>query len=623
MTTRNSTRPPPRARRTKAADPTLQREANVARALREIGAALAPSEELDDVLELLLGKTQELLESERATLYILDESTGELVSRIVVGGETRSIRMRVGFGIAGIVAQTGKPLRVKDAYRDPRFEPQWDMLTGFLTKSILATPLKNHLGSTIGVLQVLNKHNAEEFSDDDEVLLVALGTQAAVVIDNSRLVLRLKDKNRQLLETHQRLEQRVRELQLLFELERSTARATSLYELATAALNQIVAACDVLGAAILISDEESGDLILFELDSTASTGPVHKAVKSGDGWLGKTMLEGNSRLLEAKDFTHTQVETHFDFPVTAGIVAPLEGDDTNLGAAGLFGHRKLRVFGHDDLELVRLLASNISTAVRLHRAATARERTERLTAIGRLLSQVVHDFKTPMTVISGYAQLMVDSEDHSQRTAYAEEILRQFEVVTSMQREVLEFARGERSIFVRRVYLARFFHDLVRQIEREVSNLPIQLVTQVDAKASARFDEARITRAVHNLVRNAIEAMGEAGGTLTLHATTTKDSMVIEVSDTGPGIPAAISGRIFQSFVTANKPGGTGLGLAIVKKIVDEHRGTVDVVSSPMGATFRIILPQTPDKPSSEHTAEASANTTQHSGNRTPPYSGK
>ncbi len=565
----------------------------MARALREIGAALAPSEELDDVLELLLGKTQELLESERATLYILDESTGELVSRIVVGGETRSIRMRVGFGIAGIVAQTGRPLRVKDAYHDPRFEPQWDMLTGFRTKSILATPLKNHLGSTIGVLQVLNKCNAEEFSDDDEALLVALGTQAAVVIDNSRLVLRLKDKNRQLLETHQRLEQRVRELQLLFELERSTARATSLYELATAALNQIVAACDVLGAAILISDEESGDLILFELDSTANAGPVHKAVKSGDGWLGKTMLEGNSRLLEAKDFIHTPVETNFDFPVTEGIVAPLEGDDANLGAAGLFGHRKLRVFGHDDLELVRLLASNISTAVRLHRAATARERTERLTAIGRLLSQVVHDFKTPMTVISGYAQLMVDSEDRSQRTEYSEEILRQFELVTSMQREVLEFARGERSIFVRRVYLARFFHDLVHQIEREISNLPIRLVTQVDAKASARFDEARITRAVHNLVRNAIEAMGETGGTLTLHAAAEKDSMVIEVSDTGPGIPEAISGRIFQSFVTANKPGGTGLGLAIVKKIVDEHGGTVDVVSSPTGATFRIILPQT------------------------------
>ena len=582
----------------------MQREAHVARALREIGAALAPSEELDDVLELLLAKTQELLESERATLYILDESTGELVSRIVVGGETRSIRMRVGFGIAGLVAQTGKTLRVSDAYRDPRFEPQWDLLTGFRTKSILAAPLKNHLGSTIGVLQVLNKRAVKEFSDDDEALLVALGTQAAVVIDNSRLVLRLKEKNRQLLETHQRLEQRVRELQLLFDLERSTARATTLHELATAALNHIVAASEVLGAAILVSDEESGDLLLFELDSTRSVGPEYRAVKSGEGWLKKTMLDGEARLLSAKDFTGIPIETNFAFPTIAGIVAPLEGDEANLGATGLFGNRKARSFGHDDLELLRLLSSNISTAVRLHRAAAARERTERLTAIGRLLSQVVHDFKTPMTVISGYSQLMVDSEDRGQRANYAEEILRQFELVTSMQREVLEFARGERSIFARRVYLARFFHDLVRQIEREIAGLPIQLSTHVDAKASARFDEARIARAVHNLIRNAIEAMGAKGGQLALRATTSKDAMVIEVSDTGPGIPDAISGRIFQSFVTANKPGGTGLGLAIVKKIVDEHGGSVDVDSSSAGATFKITLPQSPDKPPLEPSAD-------------------
>jgi signal transduction histidine kinase/putative methionine-R-sulfoxide reductase with GAF domain len=577
-------------------DSALKREAKVARALREIGTALAPTEELDDVLELLLARTQELLESERATLYILDESTGELVSRLLVGGEVRSIRMRVGFGIAGIVAQTGKTIRLRDAYSDPRFEPQWDLLTGFITRSLLATPLRDHLGSTIGVLQVLNKKNNQEFSDDDEALLIALSTQAAVVIAHSRLVLRLSENNRQLWETHQRLQQRVRELQLLFDLERSTARATSLQELACAALSQITATCDVMGAALLVSDEESGDLILFELDSTKEGNPVSSAAKSGDGWLGKTMLEGTARVLDRTDLAALPLEAHFDFPVTNGIVAPLEGVDTHLGAAGLFGPKKNREFNQEDLELLRLLSSNISTAVRLHRAATARELTERLTAIGRLLSQVVHDFKTPMTVISGYAQLMVDSEDRAQRAAYAEEILRQFELVTSMQREVLEFARGERSIFVRRVYLARFFHDLVRQIEREIAGLPIELETHVDSKATARFDEARLSRAVHNLVRNAIEAMQDKGGRLTIRATAAPGSVSIEVSDTGPGIPPAIAGRIFQSFVTANKPGGTGLGLAIVKKIVDEHGGTVHVDSSPdTGATFRITLPQTSD----------------------------
>jgi signal transduction histidine kinase len=357
-----------------------------------------------------------------------------------------------------------------------------------------------------------------------------------------------------------------------------------------------------MGAALLVSDEESGDLVLFELDTTGEAQPVGKAAKSGEGWLGKTMREGAARILKQDDFASVHLETHFDFPVNNGIVAPLEGVDAHLGAAGLFGHKHARSFDQDDLELLRLLSSNISTAVRLLSAATARERTERLTAIGRLLSQVVHDFKTPMTVISGYAQLMVDSEDRGQRSAYAEEILRQFELVTSMQREVLEFARGERSIFVRRVYLARFFHDIVRQIEREITGLPIEMVTQVDAKATARFDEARISRAVHNLVRNAIEAMQDKGGKLTLRASSNTVTMTIEVSDTGPGIPAAIAGRIFQSFVTANKPGGTGLGLAIVKKIVDEHNGTVEVESSDQGATFRILLPQVVETPATTKT---------------------
>jgi signal transduction histidine kinase len=569
----------------------------VARALREIGAALAPTEELDNVLELLLAKTQELLESDRAMLFILDESTGALFSRLLVGGEVQSIRMQVGRGIAGTVAQTGKTIRLRNAYSDSRFEPEWDRLTGFITRSLLATPLRDHLGSTIGVLQVLNKKNNQEFSDDDEALLIALSTQAAVVIAHSRLVLRLSENNRQLWEAHQKLEQNVRELKLLFELERSTARATSLQELAFAALTHITATCEVMGAAILVSDEESGDLVLFELDTTGKGEPVGKAAKSGEGWLGRTMRGGAARILGPEDFASVPLETHFDFAVTNGIVAPLEGVDAHLGAAGLFGHKNARSFDQDDLELLRLLSSNISTAVRLHGAATARERTERLTAIGRLLSQVVHDFKTPMTVISGYAQLMVDSEDRSQRSAYAEEILRQFELVTSMQREVLEFARGERSIFVRRVYLARFFHDIVRQIEREIAGLPIEMVTQVDAKATARFDEARISRAVHNLVRNAIEAMQDKGGRLTLRAWSNAETMTIEVSDTGPGIPAAIAGRIFQSFVTANKPGGTGLGLAIVKKIVDEHKGTVEVESTDRGATFRIHLPQVVEAP--------------------------
>jgi signal transduction histidine kinase len=208
------------------------------------------------------------------------------------------------------------------------------------------------------------------------------------------------------------------------------------------------------------------------------------------------------------------------------------------------------------------------------------------------LSQVIHDFKSPMTVISGYVQLMAEADDRATRQEQCEEILRQFDLLTAMQREVLEFARGERSIFVRKVFMKKFFADIARQLELEIGKRPIELEIDVDSKLVARFDEGRLARAIHNLARNAMEAMVDDGGRITIEARQENTDLLIVVRDTGPGIPAEIEGRLFQSFVTLGKKDGTGLGLAIVKKIAEEHGGNVSVSSSASGAAFTMRLPQ-------------------------------
>jgi signal transduction histidine kinase/putative methionine-R-sulfoxide reductase with GAF domain len=572
----------------------LRHEERVSQALREVGIALGTTFDLDDLLELILGKLTELVEADRATLYLLDEANDELVSRMVVGEQVRSIRMKVGHGIAGLVAQAGRPLRVRDAYSDPRFERDWDVLTGYRTSSILAAPLKNHVGRTIGVIQILNKRDAVEFSTEDEAILSALSTQAAVAIDNSRLFLSLIQKNKQLLDTKGELERRLRDLSLLFELERATGRATSLEELAQALLGLSAKATEARGAALLVAEEESGDLVEYVLDAEAPGTLTRIGVKAGEGLLAAAMSRGEVLHVtpEARSpYWHERVEGSLPFPVDAALVLPLEGDGAPLGAVALFGSAGSRAFTGEDESLMQLVGANVSTAVRLFFASQARERGERLTSIGRLLSQVIHDFKTPMTVISGYVQLMAVADDAKKRDEYSEEVLKQFDVLTGMQREVLEFARGERTLFVRRVYLHKFFGDLRRQIELELTGIPIQLELDVDTKVVARFDESRVARAVHNLARNAIEAM-DKGGVLTLRGKMDGKDLLIAVSDSGPGIPPAIEHRLFQSFVTLGKEGGTGLGLAIVKKIVEEHGGTVSVKSSPKGATFELRLPQ-------------------------------
>jgi signal transduction histidine kinase len=566
----------------------------VSAALREVGIALGTTFDLDDLLELILGKLTELVDADRATLYLLDEAHDELVSRMVVGEQVRSIRMKVGHGIAGLVAKTGQALRVRDAYTDPRFERDWDILTGYRTRSILAAPLKNHVGRTIGVIQILNKRGADEFTNEDENILSALSTQAAVAIDNSRLFLSLIQKNKQLLDTKGELERRLRDLSLLFELERATGRATSLEDLARALLGLSAKATEARGAALLVAEEESGDLVQYVHDVAAPDALTRIGVKAGEGLLATAMSRGELLRVKAgarSPYWHERVEGRLPFAVDSALVLPLEGEDAPLGAVALFGTADSRAFTGEDESLMQLVGANVSTAVRLFFASQARERGERLTSIGRLLSQVIHDFKTPMTVISGYVQLMADAGDAKKRHEYAEEVLKQFDVLTGMQREVLEFARGERTLFVRRVYLHKFFGDLRRQLELEIAGKPIELKLNVDTKLVARFDEARVARAVHNLARNAIEAMDQ-GGVLTLRCKRDGQDLVLAVSDTGPGIPPAIEHRLFQSFVTMGKEGGTGLGLAIVKKIVEEHGGSVSVKSSPKGVTFELRLPQ-------------------------------
>ncbi len=573
----------------------LRHQERVSQALREVGIALGTTFDLDDLLELILGKLTELVQADRATLYLLDEANNELVSRLVVGEQVRSIRMKVGHGIAGQVAATGRALRVRDAYSDPRFERDWDVLTGYRTSSILAAPLKNHVGRTIGVIQILNKLGADEFTNEDEAILSALSTQAAVAIDNSRLFLSLIQKNKQLLDTKGELERRLRDLSLLFELERATGRATSLEELARALLSLSTKSTEARGAALLVAEEESGDLVQYAYDSGAPDTLLRVGVKAGEGLLAAAMSRGEVIYVkpgERSPYWHERVEGSLTFTVDAALVLPLEGDGAPLGAVALLGTTGSRAFTSEDEGLMQLVGANVSTAVRLFFASQARERGERLTSIGRLLSQVIHDFKTPMTVISGYVQLMASADDNEKRQRYSEEVLKQFDALTSMQREVLEFARGERTLFVRRVYLHKFFGDLRRQLELELAGKPVELKLSIDTKVVARFDEQRVARAVHNLARNAIESMSETGGVLTLIGRLDGKDLLIGVSDTGPGIPPAIEHRLFQSFVTMGKEGGTGLGLAIVKKIVEEHGGTVSVKSSTAGATFELRLPQ-------------------------------
>jgi signal transduction histidine kinase len=577
----------------------LARELRVSKALRDVGVALGTTLDLDRLLELILDKITDALDADRATLYLLDEANDELVSRIAQGQEIHSIRLKIGHGIAGHVARFGKPLHVRDAYKDTRFSAEWDMISGYRTRSILAAPMKNHLGKTIGVVQVLNKKRGE-FSDDDADILAALATQAAVSIDNSRLFMSVTQKNIQLLDTKEQLEHRIRDLKLLFDLEHAMGRAVSLEELFMAVLGEAMRACEARMGAVALRDAEELTGALYVIDERARK-LKRLPYPENAGLIGWAVRHGEV-LVSSDAESDPRSDPVLDARVGGGtartaLVVPLEGEHkAPMGAIAIYNKRAGRPFNDEDRELVELISANASTAIRLQLSREGREREERLTTIGRLLSSVIHDLKTPLTVISGYVQLMQASNDAAQREKYAELILQQFDHIGAMQREVLEFARGEKSVLVRKVYLQKFFDDVRQQLEADLGRRGVELVVDVQERGTARFDEGKMLRVVHNLARNAADAMGPKGGKLVIKVTRSKDdgALVVSFSDTGPGIPKEIEHRLFQSFVTSGKRGGTGLGLAIVKKIAEEHGGSVSVQSSARGATFKLRLPQSP-----------------------------
>jgi len=586
----------------------LAKESRIATALREVGLALGTTLDLDQLLELILSKITEALDADRATLYLLDEGKDELVSRIAQGEDVRSIRLKVGSGIAGHVARTGKPLHVKDAYKDPRWSPEWDVLSGYRTRAILAAPMKNHLGRTIGVIQVLNKKRGD-FTDVDSVILAALATQAAVSIDNSRLFLSVIQKNMQLVDTKEQLEHRIRDLKLLFELESAMGRAVSLEELFIAVLGEAMRSCEARAAAVALRDPITGQLYLHIADDKGLAGGASDlvplrlrrvAMKEGQGVIGQAMQKGEIIVTNPEQDGAKSVREASELVglnCSAALAVPLDGDDGQpLGAIALYDKRDQVGFTDEDKGLLAIIAANASTAIRLQLAREAREHEDRLTTIGRLLSGVIHDLKTPLTVISGYVQLMQTAKSQELRDEYAEHVQKQFDHMGAMQREVLEFARGEKSILIRKVYLSKFFEDVRGQLEKDFKNRDIELVVDVRDKGTARFDEGKMLRVVHNLARNAAEAMADRGGKFSIVVRKDKKAkeLVVTFADDGPGIPKEIEHRLFQSFATSGKKGGTGLGLAIVKKIAEEHNGTITAHSTRAGVTFELRIPQVP-----------------------------
>lgn len=156
------------------------------RMLVKASELLNSSLDLDRILDVLLKYTVASLGATTGTIYLYDSVATELTARRMRGGKEMKIRLKVGEGVAGYVAETGKTVRISDAYKDKRFFQGIDRKSGFRTRSMLCAPMKNKAGKLIGVFQILNKKQGT-FTVDDGKFLRSISIPASLSIENARL----------------------------------------------------------------------------------------------------------------------------------------------------------------------------------------------------------------------------------------------------------------------------------------------------------------------------------------------------------------------------------------------------------------------------------------------------
>ncbi|MEJ2684707.1 MAG: sensor domain-containing diguanylate cyclase [Candidatus Sulfobium sp.] len=163
----------------------------------EVSKTLTLSLELDDVLTAMMKKAKKLIKAETWSIFLVDEETGEIVFEKTTGRKEdrkkiRKIRLKLGEGIAGWVAQEGIPVVVPDVSMDERFRPRVSKEADYKAKSLMCVPIRSK-GSTLGVLEIINKTTGEPFTKEDLNLLMRLVDHAAIAIERASLYQRMAE----------------------------------------------------------------------------------------------------------------------------------------------------------------------------------------------------------------------------------------------------------------------------------------------------------------------------------------------------------------------------------------------------------------------------------------------
>ena len=290
-----------------------------------------------------------------------------------------------------------------------------------------------------------------------------------------------------------------------------------------------------------------------------------------------------------------------EFQIRSAMCVPIRYKDQNTGIIYVDNKAPAGSFKRSDLELLAALAVEAGVAIENAKLYEANVRAERLAALGEALANLSHYIKNVLMCMQGGGQLVQKALDEKNLVSLEKgwNIVRRNErKLSGLVMDMLSYCK-ERQPLYEKCDLAEVVREVIELSGPLLQEKHITVDHNVGkGKTSVEADAEGITRALLNIITNAIDAVEPNKGAITISVSEDKPArqVLISVRDNGCGIPADVLPKVFDAFRSTKGAKGTGLGLAVVKKTIKEHGGTIDVQTEVgKGSTFTIKLPATAD----------------------------
>jgi signal transduction histidine kinase/ActR/RegA family two-component response regulator len=475
-------------------------------------------------------------------------------------------------------------------------------------RTIISVPMLRD-GRPVGTLTVARRER-KYFSEHQITLLKTFAAQAAIAVENVRLLHELQTRNRELAES---LEQQTAASEILRVMSGNPTNVQPVFEVIA---KNAVRLCDGFYCCVYRYD---GAL----LHIAATSGHNPEALAAHHRRFPKPLDRDtslNSRAILDRTIVHV-ADVEQDARVGANsaglaqevgyrtlLIVPMFRDVTPLGSIAV-SRQEARPFSDAQIGLLKTFADQAVIAIENVRLFTAlQERTQQLEVASRhkstFLANMSHELRTPMSAIIGFSEVLLDPSvqmTEAERTESLRDILTSGRNLLGLINEVLDLSKIEAGQMALRIEptLIQSVLDAVQSTMRPLAakkRIRLEL-DGADTLDPVPMDPARIKQALVNLVGNALKFTPQ-GGRVWMRSRPEGDSLRVEVQDTGPGIPATEHERIFQEFqqaqltTAAGRPEGAGLGLALAKRFVEMHGGRIWVESKVgQGSRFIFTLP--------------------------------